>query len=76
MYKSFCLSANGNDNTSSNSVIFIIKDTTLHVPVVTLSAKYNKKLSNLLTKVFERSVYWNECYKTKSENKKATNEYR
>ena len=29
MYKSFCLSANGNDNTNSNSVIFIIKDTTL-----------------------------------------------
>ena len=41
----------------------------------TLSAKYNQKLSKRLSKGFERSVYWNE-YKTKSENKNTTNEYR
>ena len=36
---------------------------------VSLSAKDNQKLSKLLSKGFERSVYLNE-YKTKSENKK------
>ena len=36
--------------------------------ILSLSAKDNQKL-------FERSVYWNEC-KTKSENKRTTNEYR
>ena len=40
-----------------------------------LSAKNNEKLSELLSKGLERSVYWNE-YKTKSENKNKTNEYR
>ena len=35
----------------------------------------NQKLSKLLSKGLERSIYWNEC-KTKSENKKTTNEYR
>ena len=38
-------------------------------------ARDNQKLSELLRKGFERSVYWNE-YKTKSENKSKTNEYR
>ena len=51
--------------------IFTIKDRKLYVPVVTLSAKDNNKLSKLLSKGFERSVYWNE-YKTKSENKNTT----
>ena len=37
--------------------------------------KDNQKLSKLLSKGFERIVYWNE-YKTKSENKNTTNEYR
>ena len=56
----------------ANNIIFTIKDTKLDVPVVTLSARDNQKLSKLLSKVFERSVYWNE-YKTKSENKNTTN---
>ena len=47
----------------------------LHVPVVTLSAKDNQKLSKMLSKGCERSIYWNER-KTKSENKNTTNEYR
>ena len=54
---------------------FTIKDTELYFPVVILSVKDNQKLSKLPSKVFERSVYWNE-YKTKSENKNTTNEYR
>ena len=54
-------------NNDDNNVIFTIKDTKLYVPVVALSARDNRKLSKILSKEFERSVYWNE-YKTKSEN--------
>ena len=35
----------------------------------------NQRLSKILRKGFERSVYWNE-QKTKSENKETTNEHR
>ena len=66
-------SANGNND--NNNIIFTIKDTKLYVPVVTLSARDNQKLSKLLSKGFERSAYWNE-YKTKSDNKNTTNEFR
>ena len=52
-----------------------MEDTKLYVPVVTFSTRDNQKLSKLLTKEFERSVFWNE-YKTKSDNKSTTNEYR
>ena len=62
------LPANGNDNDNANNTVFTIKETKLYVQVLTLSARDNKKLSNLLSKGFERSVYWND-YKTKSENK-------
>ena len=67
------LAAAGADNAeaNSNNVIFTNKD----VPVVTLLANDNQKLSKLLRKGFERSVYWNE-YKTKSDNKNTTQEYR
>ena len=60
------LSADGNDidNANSNNIIFTIKDTKLYVPVVTLSTRDNQKLSKLLSKGFERSVYCNE-YKKK-----------
>ena len=43
-------------------------DTKLYVSGVVLSTKDNQNLSKLFSKVFERSVYWNE-YKTKSDNK-------
>ena len=33
-----------NNDTNSNNIIFIIKDTKLYVPVVTLSARDNQKL--------------------------------
>ena len=58
---------NENDNDRDDDVIFTIKDTKLHVSVVTLSARDNQKASKLLSKGFERSVYWNE-YKIKSDN--------
>ena len=64
-----------NANANPDNIIFTIKDTKLYVPFVTLSAKDNQKLSKVLRKGFERSVYWNE-YKTKSENKNTANEYR
>ena len=40
-----------------------------------LSARDNQKITKLLSKGFERSVYWNK-YKTRSENKNTTNKYR
>ena len=59
------LSAAGADNANANScnIIFTIRETKLYVPVVTLSAKDNQKLSKLLSKGFEILVCWNE-YKT------------
>ena len=56
-------------------VCFTIKNTYLYVSVVTWSRKDNKKLSKLLSKGFERPVYWND-FNTKSENKNTINEYR
>ena len=49
-----------NDNNNASNINFTIKDTKLYVPVVTLSAIDNQKLSKRLSKGFERSVYWNE----------------
>ena len=66
---------NANDNSDDNNIIFNIKDTALCAPVVTLLARENQKLSKLLSKGFERSVYWNE-YNTKYENKNTTNYYK
>ena len=64
-------SKNDNDNEDVNK----FNNIKLYVPVVTLSAKDNQKLSILFSKGFKRLVYWNE-YKTKSENKNIVNEYR
>ena len=52
-----------NENDYDNNIIFAIKDQILHVFVVTLWARDNEKLSKLLNKWFESSIYWNE-YKT------------
>ena len=45
------------------------------MPPLSLFQQDNQKLSKLLSKGLERSVYWNK-YKTKSDNKNTTNEYR
>ena len=77
-WNKYCvLTAASADNVDANSKIInvSIKDTKLYVPVVTLSAKDNQKLTKLLSKGSERSVYWNE-FKTKNENKNIANEYR
>ena len=59
------LIAAGADNVdaNSNNVIFTIKDTKIYVPVITSSGKDNQKLSKLLSKGFDGSVYWNEFKK-------------
>ena len=49
-------------------MLILLSKTKLYFPVVTLSGRDNQKLSKLLSKGFERSVYWNE-YKTKNGNK-------
>ena len=64
-----------NNNANSNNVTFTIKGKKLYVPVLNVSTKDNQKLSKLISIGFERSVYWNR-WKTKSENKNTTNEYR
>ena len=48
-----------NGNVDPNDIIFTVKDTKLSIPVVTLSLKDNQKSSKLLSKDFERLVYWN-----------------
>ena len=64
-----------NEDANANNIIFTIKNIKLYVPVVTLSARDNQKLSKLLSKRFKRSVYWNE-YKAKSDDKNTASEVR
>ena len=65
-----------NDGADCNNIVFVVfVIEKQNYMFVTLLTKYNQKLSKLLSKGFERSVYWNE-YKTKSQNKNATKEYR
>ena len=61
----FCLQLVFINNTNFNNIIFAVKDTKLYVTVVTLSSKDNQKLSKLLSKGFEISVYWNEYKKVR-----------
>ena len=61
-WKKECVLSTGNGN-----AVFIINDTKLHVPVVTLSKEDNKDFIKQQNKKFQRSIYWNE-YKTKEIN--------
>ena len=45
---------------NAKKAIFKIADTKLYVPIVTLSAEDNAKLSERLSEGFKRTVYWNE----------------
>ena len=69
------VTANDIYNGNPNRIIFTTKDKKFYDPVVTLSTKNKQKLSKILCKGFERSIYWNK-YKTKSHNKNAKNEHR
>ena len=54
------IGANANATTGADNATFTITDTKLYVPIVTLSAEDNAKLSKLLSERFRRSVYWNK----------------
>ena len=46
--------------TGADSTTVEITDAKLYVPIVTLSAEDNAKLSKLLSEGFKRSIYWNK----------------
>ena len=54
----------------AGDAVFIINDTKLYVPVVTLSKEDNKDFIEQQNKGFQRSIYWNE-YKTKEKTEEA-----
>ena len=54
-------------STGAGEAVFIINDTKLSVPVVTLSKEDTKDFIEQQNKGFQRSIYWNE-YKTKEIN--------
>ena len=54
----------------AGNAVFIINDTKLYVPVVTLSKEDNKDFIEPQNKGFQRSIYWNE-YKTKEQTEDA-----
>ena len=57
-------------STDDGNALFIINDTKMYVPVVTLSKENNKDFIEQQNKGFQRSIYWNE-YKTKEINENA-----
>ena len=57
-------------STYDGNAVFVINDTKLYVPVVTLSKGNNKDFIEQQNKKFQRSIYWNE-YKTKETNENA-----
>ena len=71
--KSCVLAAAGIDNANAYSNKFILLLKTQNY--MFLPSQDNQKLSKLLSKIFERSVYQNE-YRTKSKNKNMTHQYR
>ena len=72
------------NNTGADSATFKITDAKLYVPIVTLSAEDNVKLSKLLSEGFKRPVYSNKykvipeydcrnwCSKCKTSDKRIT----
>ena len=57
-------------STGAGEAVFVINDTKMYVPVVTLSKEDNKGFIEQQNKGFQRSIYWNE-YKTKEINEDA-----
>ena len=57
-------------STDAGDAVFIINDTKMYVPVVTLSKEDNKDFIEQQNKGFQRSIYWNK-YKTKEINENA-----
>ena len=61
-------------STSGAGATFEITDAKLYIPIVTLKAEDNTKLSKLLSEEFKRLIYWNE-YKVISNKNYNENEY-
>ena len=60
-------------NAAAGQVVsFMITNTKLYVPVVTLSIKDNNNLTKQLSKGFKRTIYWNQ-YVSKPFTERATN---
>ena len=57
-------------STDVGDAVFIINDTKMYVPVVTLSKEDNKDFIEQQNKEFQRSIYWIE-YKTKEQDENA-----
>ena len=57
-------------STDDGNAVFIINDTKMYLPVVSLSKEDNKDFIEQQNKGFQRSIYWNE-YKTKEINENA-----
>ena len=57
-------------STDNGNAVFIINDTKIYVPVVTLSKEDNKDFIEQQNKGLQRSIYWNE-YKIKEINENA-----
>ena len=60
--------------TSGAGATFEITDAKLYIPIVTLKAEDNTKLSKLLSEEFKRLIYWNE-YKVISNKNYNESEY-
>ena len=60
-------------STDAVDAVFIINDTKMYVPVVTLSKEDNKDFFKQQNKGFQRSIYWNE-YKTTEKNETVNND--
>ena len=54
----------------AGAAVFIINDTKMYVPVVTLSKEDKKDFTEQQNKGFQRSIYWNE-YKIKEQTENA-----
>ena len=65
-WKKECVLSTLNDDADNpeNNAVFIINETKLYVPVVTLSKEDNKDFIEQQNKGFQRSIYWNK-YQTK-----------
>ena len=57
-------------STDAGDAVFIINDTKMYVPVITLSKEGNKDFIEQQNKGFQRFIYWNK-YKTKEINEDA-----
>ena len=74
-WKKECVLSTDADDAANpnNNAVFIINDTKLYVPIVTLSKEDKKDFTDQQNKGFQQSIYWNE-YKTKEQNEDASND--